>query len=133
MKPKDTSPTIQKFWISKETETDSIILIANNMIYKGNKSLSKIDNAISQIYSDKIPEGLFSLPFSYIDKIQMQEGKKVIRVTFSKDSTDHMRIEDDHKRNEVFEYLKENIEKAEYEYVEYSMFKWKSCAENQLM
>lgn len=115
--------TIQKFWISKERGTDSIILVSNNIIYKGNKSPGQIDESISQIYSGKIPNDLFSLPYNYINKIQLQEGKKYILITFSKDSTEQFRVEDDNTRNEIFEYFKNNIEGAQYEYVEYSWIK----------
>jgi len=114
---------IKKFWTSKDKGNDSIILVANDMIYKGNKKPENLNESISQIYSDKIPKGLFSLPYKYINKIQMQEGKNYLGIIFNQDSNEQLRILDENKRREVFDYFKENIQIARYEFVEYSIFK----------
>ena len=112
-----------KIWRSDEKGDDRIIAYANETIYKGNPKLSEIDNCIFELKNTKNPpQSLFAIPLHYIIAIKMQESKKYIEVLFKGDS-EHLRINNDKSRNDIFNYFKETIPGATYSLIKYSKLK----------
>ena len=97
---------MKKLWTQKEKGNDRIILITEDMLYKGNPKLGDLNQMTFEINAGKIPENLFSIPFNYIKEIHLQEGKNYIEVFFSHGSTEQFRITNNSRREEVFEYMK---------------------------
>ncbi len=114
---------MDKIWINKEKGDDTIIAIGNKTIYKANPKLNKITDYVSELENDTIPKDVLSIPFSYIENIQYQEGKRYVQVFFGHDSEEHIRINDLKKKLEIFKYFKENIPSTTYSFERYSAFK----------
>lgn len=114
---------MKKLWTQKEKGSDRVILTTEDMPYKGNPKLGDLNQMTFEINAGKIPENLFSIPFNYIKEIHLQEGKNYIEVFFSHGSNEQFRITNNSRREEVFEYMKENIPGINYIFEEYSLFK----------
>jgi hypothetical protein len=112
-----------EIWRSDKKGDDRIVAYVNQTIYKGNPKASEIDNCIFELKNIKTsPPSLFAIPIHYIHAIQMQENKKYIEVLFKGDS-EHLRINNDTSRNEVFDYLKNNMPGTSYSLIKYSKLK----------
>jgi hypothetical protein len=110
-----------KFWISYEKGDDSIIAYHENTLYKANPKTDELDAIIANLHIGIPPiTNTIDIPLSYIKQIDMEEGKSYIDVLFGKDSSEHLRIGDNSKRNEVFDYLKTTIEGSSYKLDKYS-------------
>jgi hypothetical protein len=101
-------------WINTENGEDKIIAISNEKILKANPKTEKIELCITDIKNDIVNKDVFGIPLSYIKSIQLQENKKYIQVFYGQDSEEYLRINDDAKRKEIFEYFKDNISSTEY-------------------
>jgi len=103
-----------KFWTSTQKNDDKIIAFVNDTIYKANPRIDDIDKYILDLKTKNISYPAFlGIPLRYISQINQQENKKYIEVIFRGD-TEHLRIENDKQRSEVFEFFKENIPGANY-------------------
>jgi len=103
-----------KFWTSTQKNDDKIIAFVNDTIYKANPRIDDIDKYILDLKTKNISYPAFlGIPLCYISQINQQENKKYIEVIFRGD-TEHLRIENDKQRSEVFEFFKENIPGANY-------------------
>ena len=100
---------MDKIWISSESKSDKIISVSEKGIYKANPKPDQIIEFKRELESNRIPKDMFFIPFSYIKLIQLEQKKKFIQVDFGLNSEEHFKIEDDLKRIEIFNYLKENI------------------------
>lgn len=103
-----------KYWTSTKKNDDKIIAFVNDTIYKANPRVNDIDKYILDLKTKNIsyPE-FFGIPLPYITQINQHEHKNYIEVIFRGD-TEHLKIESDHQRNEIFEFFKENIPGANY-------------------
>ena len=110
---------IDKYWFNNK-ESDQIVLIGNNSIYKGNPKPEKIHEFKRTIEKGVIPENLFGIPFSYINRIELRQGETYIEVFFSEESTERIELKNQKTREEVFNYFKANIPEAKYKLEEYS-------------
>ncbi|MBK9718211.1 MAG: hypothetical protein IPO85_11995 [Saprospiraceae bacterium] len=109
-----------KIWTSKEKGDDKIIIYANETIYKANPAAEKIDEYLFNLKMQNSPTtDFFSIPLRYISEINLQEGKKYIAVIFKGDY-EHFKIADDKRRNEIFEFFKQNIPGANFSLVSQS-------------
>lgn len=113
-----------KLWISNEKGNDKVIAYANHSIYKGNPKEEEIDNIVSSSTILGLPEkGFIEIPFHYLKEIHMEEGKPYIEIFFGNDSTEHLRITDHHRKQEIFDYLRSNIPNSRSSIDAYSIFR----------
>lgn len=99
-----------KIWRGDENTDDKIIALSSTAIHKGNPGNTEINNCITDLQKDIIPQkGFTTIPVSYIKEIQLQENKKYIAVLFGQDSEEHFKLNDEILRNEVFCSLKQNL------------------------
>jgi hypothetical protein len=110
-----------KIWEGNEKGDDRIIAFLDNTICKGNPVPDETQGAIYDLKSGNIPAKNFTgVPFSYLKKIEMQEGKNYISLLFGKDSSEELMISDDQKRKEIFDFFKTNIPNTKFEVDSYS-------------
>jgi hypothetical protein len=113
-----------KIWTSNEKGDDSIIAFINNIIYRGNPKPGEIETVLHSLQKEMVPEKNFTgIPISYIKEITMQEGKPVIEILFGSDSAEQFTINDDNRRNEIFDYFKANIPNTSYSTDQYSLLR----------
>jgi hypothetical protein len=113
-----------KFWKIKNTKNISVILIADKSIYKGKIKTEDLNHFSKELESNIIPQGLFGIPFSYIEKIEHQENKKDIKIYFGDGSEEELTSADQALKNEIFNYLKETIPNLKYSKEIPSIFKY---------
>ena len=98
-----------KFWTSIQKHDDKIIAFANETIYKANPRVNDIDKYILDLKTQNISYPQFlGIPLHYVTQINQQENKKYIEVMFRGD-TEHLKIENDNQRNEIFEFFKQSV------------------------
>ena len=71
----------------------------------------------------EIPKGLDGYPFSYNKEIKLRQGKNYIELLFGQDSMEHLRINNDNTRQEIFDHLKNNIPGAVFSHQEITALK----------
>ena len=113
-----------KFWASKNNKNLDIVLIDESNIYKGKIKTEDLNNFSKQVENNKVPEGLFGIPFPYITRIESQEGKKDIKVYFNSDSEEELISKNSEIKKEIFNYLKEVIPNTNYSKKTPSFFKY---------
>ncbi len=108
---------MNKAWKFSESKSDKLILIKNQTIYKGNLEREKInrfslDTETSS--NNEIEKELFSIPYQYIKKIINQKGIKHIKIFFGNDSEEELNIKNEKTKNEIFDFLKNDIKDLKY-------------------
>ncbi|NMH27848.1 hypothetical protein [Flavobacterium silvaticum] len=98
-----------KIWTSRNKRDDKIIAYVDNTIYKGNPKESVFENELHGLNQGRPSRNLFSVPQSLLKEINLTENEKSIRILFGNDSSEELKIQDDDKRKEIFDYLKEHI------------------------
>jgi hypothetical protein len=111
---------MNKIWINTEKGDDKIIALSNNKILKANPKENMEHQYEIDIKNDVISNDVLSIPFSYIKSIQLQDNKKYIQVFFGQESEEYLKIKDDTKRKEIFDYFKDNIPLTTYRVEKYS-------------
>lgn len=105
---------MNKIWKFNDSKSNKLILIKDKIIYKGNPKDIDLNfiklETIDPIYLNN----LFSIPFSYIKKIENQKGKNYIKILFGNDSEEQLNIEDEKTKNEIFEFIKSENPKLTY-------------------
>jgi len=114
-----------KIWTSSDRNSDKIIAITGNIIYKGNPKPEQLQHCVRSLENGAIPENLFGVPFAYIKTVTLEKSATLIEIQFGTDSNEELRITDETKRLEIFECLKENISNTEFISGQYSI--WKSA------
>lgn len=113
-----------KIWKPTEPKSDKLILIKNECIYKGNPNFEEL-NKISQDFSNVSEiKGLFSIPYSYIKKIENQSGKNYIKIFLSPDVEEHLNIYDERLKNEIFSFLRKELMFFKYKIEKPSFLKY---------
>jgi hypothetical protein len=103
-----------KFWTSTHKDDDKIIAYLNETIYKANPPINEIDKYLIDLnIKDFSSKYFFGIPLRYITQINQQKNKKYIEVLFRGD-TEHLKIEDDKQRADIFDFFKQNIPGAIY-------------------
>jgi len=112
-----------QIWKTENPKDDKIIAYFNQTIYKGNPKPGEVDQDILTLKTSNIPQGnYFGIPLRYISTINLQDGKDYIEVLFRGDS-EHLKISDLQKREEIFEYFKQIIPGNVFFINEYSKLK----------
>lgn len=111
-------------WKSKLEGDDKIIAYSNNTIYKGNPKEDEMESVLNEFKNPKSTNAkLTGIPLAYIKEINLESGKNYIEILFGKESSEHLRINDEAKRNEIFEYLKLHIPNSKHNVEHYSKLK----------
>ena len=113
-----------KFWKLKRNKNTAVILINDINIYTGKVKSEEINNFSRQIENNIIPKNLFSIPFSYIKRIENQENKNKIAIYYGGDSEEELIIDDKIIKAEIFDYLKNRLSELNYSKVNPSIFNY---------
>ncbi len=105
---------MNKIWKPTEPKSDKIILIREKIIYKGNPSFEVLQSINEQSFNIKEIKNLFGIPYSYIKKIENQKDKKFIKIYLGNDSEEQLNIVDERLKDEVFDFLKEELSHFQY-------------------
>jgi hypothetical protein len=89
-------------------------LIKDNSIYKGNPIESHFNRIRQETIDFSFLSGLFSIPYSYIKKIENQTGKNYLKIYFGNDSEEELYIDNEAVKNEIFSFLKADIPNLRY-------------------
>jgi len=104
---------MDKIWANEGNNSDKIVAIIGNTIYKCNPRDEDINDYIQSLKMKIIPDKkTFGVPLPYIKEFRYQEGKNYIQIMFGADSEEHFRINEREKRNEIFEYFKSIVPNA---------------------
>ncbi|NQX82288.1 MAG: hypothetical protein HRT66_09890 [Flavobacteriaceae bacterium] len=105
---------MHKFWKISDSKYNKLILIKDKTIYKGNPKQEELSKLNSESTNFSFSENTFSIPYSYIKRIENQKGKNEIKIFFGNDSEDKLIITNKNTKNEVFEFLKQDNLNFEY-------------------
>lgn len=115
---------MQKFWKISDTETNKLILIKDRIIYRGNPNQDELNKLNTESTNLDFLGNLFSIPYSYITRIENQSGKNEIKIFFGKDSEEELEIKDTRTKGEIFEFLKKENPNFKYSSELPSVFKY---------
>ncbi len=99
---------MQKFWKISDSKSNKLIFIKDKTIYKGNPKSEDLNKLNAESTNLAFLEHLFSIPYSYIRRIENQRGKNEIKIFYGNDSEDELIINDKNTKKEVFEFLKQD-------------------------
>jgi hypothetical protein len=100
---------MNKFWKIRDSKSNKLVYIKDNTIYKGNPSLDELNKLNSETSNLTFLESLFSIPYSYIKRIENQSGKNEIKIYYGNDSEDEIKVEDHKIKQEIFQFLKNDL------------------------
>ncbi len=105
---------MQKFWKISDSKSNKLIFIKDKTIYKGNPKQEELNKLNSESTNLTFLENLFSIPYSYIKRIENQSGKNEIKIFYGKDSEDELIIKDKNTKSEIFEFIKQDNPNFKY-------------------
>jgi len=105
---------MHKFWKIQKSKSNKLILIKDKCIYRGNPKESDFNRMNLETSNLSFLNELFSIPYSYIHKIENQKAKKYIKVFYGKDSEDELIFEKEEMKNEVFKFIKSDVSGFSY-------------------
>ncbi len=105
---------MQKFWKIRASKFNKLIFIREKTIYKGNPKQDVLDRLNTETTNIEFLKTLFSIPYSYIKRIENQKGKDEIKIFYGNDSEDTLIIKDNTTKIEVFEFLKQDLPNFKY-------------------
>jgi hypothetical protein len=115
---------MNQMWKPSEPKSDKLILIRDNCIYKGNPTHEELNNLkIDSPHLEKLDK-IFSIPFGYIKKIENQKKSDRIKIYFGSDSEDSLKLENETQKNEIFNFLKQELPNLKYRSSLPSIFKY---------
>jgi hypothetical protein len=103
-----------RIWTTTDKTKDRIIAFANNTLYHGNPKSELVEDYVQRINNNDVPNDLFGVPASYMKQVHLNESKKYIEVIFGVEGTEHFRVEDDVKKKEIFDFMKEKFDTFDY-------------------
>ncbi len=105
---------MQKFWKISDSKSNKLIFIKDKTIYKGNPEQEDLNKLNSESTNLTFLENLFSIPYSYIKRIENQKGNNEIKIFYGSDSEDELILNDVRVKSEIFEFLKQDIPSFKY-------------------
>lgn len=105
---------MQKFWKIRDSKSNKLIYIKDKTIYKGNPKHDELNKLNSETSNLSFLENLFSIPYSYIKRIENQSGKNEIKIFFGNDSEDELIVKDKNVKQEIFDFLKTDLTNFKY-------------------
>ncbi|MBU3012315.1 hypothetical protein KO506_12940 [Polaribacter vadi] len=115
---------MKKFWKINDSKSNKLIVIKDNGIYKGNPKQEELNKLNSESTNLTFLENIFSIPYSYIKKIENQKGKNEIKIFFGNDSEEELIVKEEKIKTEIFEFLKQDIPNLKYSSELPSVFKY---------
>ena len=103
-----------KIWKLKESKSNKLILIKDKSIYKGNLKENEINRINADTTDFSFLKNLFSIPYSYIKKIESQSGKNYIKIFYGNNSEEELYIDNDNLKKEVFTYIRTDNPNLKY-------------------
>jgi hypothetical protein len=108
-------------WTSDLASDTRFIAIRDNILYIANPKPAALDAMITEFkYHQTPPANAMSIPFNYIRSVHLYEGKNMIELHFSKDSTEEIILSDAAKKEALFTHLKNALPDLKYEVDPYS-------------
>lgn len=104
-----------QYWWPQHKKEDLIVVDQHNF-YKGKIKAEEAFEVKSQLTNQKIPSTLFSIPYTYPKKVITSEQQSYIEVFLKKDDSIQLRIENEGRKMEIFNYLKAKLPNMEYEF-----------------
>ena len=104
---------MKDFWLLPD-KANRLIFINDTHIYLGNPKNADSLSLEKELRLGNIPKNLFSIPFSYLAKIESPEQKKYIQVFYNGDAKHQLNIENQHTKKEVFDLLKIKLPNFNY-------------------
>ncbi|MCB4800268.1 hypothetical protein [Neotamlana laminarinivorans] len=105
---------MQKFWKIRDSKYNKLIYIKDNTIYKGNPKQEELNKLTSETLNLSFLESLFSIPYSYIKRIENQSGKNEIKIFYGSGSEDELIVKDTTIKQEIFDFLKSELTNFNY-------------------
>ena len=105
---------MQKFWKIKDSKSNKLIFIKDSCIYKGNPKQEELNRLNKESTNLTFLDSLFSIPYSYIRKIENQSGKNEIKIFYGKDSEDELIVDNESIKKEIFDFIKEDNANFKY-------------------
>jgi len=105
---------MSKIWKFKESKSNKLILIKDKVIYKGNPKEIDLNRVNSETNDLTFLKELFSIPYSYIKRVENQSGKNYIKIFIGNDSQEELYIDDENIKNEVFDFIKIENQNLKY-------------------
>ena len=105
---------MNKIWKLKESKSNKLILIHNKVIYKGNPKENDLNRLNIESNDNTFIKDLFSIPYSYVKRIENQSGKPSIKIFFGKDSEEELYIDSEIIKKEIFDFLKSDNQNLVY-------------------
>lgn len=100
---------MHKFWELRDSKANKLILIKDKTIYKGNPKRGELNKLRSEFGNLGFLDHLFSIPYSYIKRIENQKGKNEIKIFYGKKSEEELIVNDENIKKDIFEFLKKDI------------------------
>ena len=108
MNTTENEKVVEKIWINEGKDSEKIIVIVGNTIYKCNPKDEEINDFVQSLKMKMIPaQKTFGVPLPYIRELRYQEGQNYILILFKGNSQMHFRINDPERLHEVFDYFKQ--------------------------
>lgn len=103
---------------------DKIIAYVDGKIYKANPPKDEIESTISNMQlNDFSGKKTFGIPLHNLKGVRLQEGKEYIQVFFGAESEEHFILKNKEQREEIFNFLKDNIPGTDYHRVKHTPVK----------
>ncbi len=115
---------MQKFWKISDSKSNKLIFIKEKTIYKGNPKQEELNRLNQESTNLSFLDNIFNIPYSYIKRVENQEGNNEIKIFYGSDSEDELIIDDKNTKSEVFEFLKQDIPDFKYSSELPSIFKY---------
>jgi hypothetical protein len=103
-----------KIWTTNDHKKDRVIAFANNTFYRGNPKSELVQEYAQRINNNDVPNDMFGVPVSYIKEVRMNESEQYIEIMFGAEGTEHFHVEDDKKKREIFDFMKETLVNFDY-------------------
>lgn len=91
-----------------------LIAITEDSVYVGSIKKYIQSDIINSLEKGKVPNEIFSIPFTYIKSIENPEGKNKMTIFYGDDSSEEISIKNSKVKEAVFVSLKERLSKFRY-------------------
>jgi len=120
---------MNKIWKPTEPGSDKLIVVKDQIIYKGNPSNEDLNSITLNSDDLETTKKIFSFPFSYIKKIENQRNKNTLKFYIGSKTEEEIKILNNTQKNEIFNFLRLEIPQLRYKSIKPTFFKY---AKNQI-
>ena len=114
---------IKNHWFIDQGKKFLLIVASDKKIYKGRlKKGQPQQQAQLGINKNIIPKSLFSIPYNYIKEIHYEIENPVVEIFLRRSASIDLKVHDQEKREEIFNYFKTQLRSTQYDYQEHSWF-----------